>query len=299
MAVYAYPDVGRAGLGNMLFAWARAEVFADRYKVPILAPRWVQPKIGPLLRREKDLRYYTGLFDNARGGYIRGLRRAVILNRAQVVDQEDASAFMGGTQAAAGTHVVKFSGWKGWFEELLLHRDLIARRLEAILSDATQRRLHLSGDRPEIAVHIRRGDKVPIAFGQALSGDAAETLPDQWYLNTIRAVRSAMGGQVSVRIFSDAKAGQIEEILREPGVTRSPDNPSIVDILLLSRARVLIGTGGSSFSGWASFLGAMPTVWYPGSGMPLIEGRPELSVEADLEGNLDARGIAGIRAAGR
>src|SRR6185436_16604132 len=112
-----------------------------------------------------------------------------------------------------------------------------------------------------IAVHVRRGDKAPISFGTALSGDAVETLADEWYVNAIRSVRSALGRDASARVFSDAKPGQIDAILKEPGVTRAEDNPSIVDILLLSRAKVLIGTGVSSFSAWASFLGAMPTIW--------------------------------------
>src|SRR5262249_41653050 len=113
--VYAYGHPGRAGLGNMLFPWARAEVFRQVHKVPMLATQWTQPKIGPLLRGEKDLRYYVGLFDNA--GQIGGLRKFLILRRAEKVAQKDAEAFMaaGGSKTKKPT-VVVFSGWEGWFE---------------------------------------------------------------------------------------------------------------------------------------------------------------------------------------
>lgn len=295
MAIYAYPDVGRSGLGNMLFPWARAEVFAAKHGLRILAPRWTQPKIGPLLRREKDLRYYMGLFSSR--GYVRGVKRAVVLARGRRITGEDAEAFMGSRASGAGTSVVVFSGWKGWFDGLLPHREFIAERLGQMLSMRVRRRLAAAGDGYEIGVHVRRGDKVPLPFGQPMSGSSGETLDSQWYVNAIRSVRAEIGKEARVRVFSDAKPGQIDSILAEPGVTRSADNPSIVDILLLSRARVLIGTGGSSFSAWASYLGAHPTLWYPGSGLVLVEGRPELSIETDLTGQLPSHGCEVLRGA--
>jgi len=286
MAVFAYPDVARMGLGNMLFPWARAEVLASTYSIPILAPRWVKPRIGPILRRETDLRFYVGLFDNARAGYIRGLRRSLIMVRASRVSYELVPAFMASDASKSGIHILECGGWQGWFDDLLPHRELIARRLNDILSTRVRRLLDQSNVDFEIAVHVRRGDKAPIPFGATLTGESTETLSDKWYINTIRSVRRILGHSARVRIFSDAKPGQIDPILAEPDTTRAPDNPAIVDMLLLSKAKVLITTGGSSFSAWASFLGAMPTIWYHGAGMPLIIDRPSLSIETDLEGNL-------------
>jgi hypothetical protein len=290
MPVYAYPDVGRAGLGNMLFPWARAEVFAARYGVPVLAPRWTQPKIGPLLRREKDLRYYTGLFDNS--GYIRGLRRAVIIARSARIPGEQAATFMADKARLTGSHIVVFSGWQGWFDSFLDSRSLVVNRLRAILSPRVRRLLEQADQTYEVAVHVRRGDKVPLPFRGPFTGSSGDTMSDQWYINVMRSVREVLGPGTRFRVFSDAKPGQIDSILAEPGVTRSPDNPSIVDILLMSRARVLITSGGSSFSAWASFIGGMPTIWYPGCGLPLIETHPELSIETDLEGRMDEKAVS-------
>jgi hypothetical protein len=42
---------------------------------------------------------------------------------------------------------------------------------------------------------------------------------------------------------------------------------------LLARSQVLIGSGGSSFSAWASFLGEMPTVSHPGQSLLWFKAR--------------------------
>jgi hypothetical protein len=36
---------------------------------------------------------------------------------------------------------------------------------------------------------------------------------------------------------------------------------------VLSKAKILIASGGSSFSAWASFLGQMPTISHPGQSL--------------------------------
>lgn len=296
MTVYAYADVGRTGLGNMLFPWARAEVFRWRHGVGMLAPRWTQPKIGPLLRGEKDLRYYTGLFRSA--GYVRGVRRAWVLARGRRVAQEAAEAFMASAASrGGGTSVVVFKGWEGWFAGLEAHRELVSRRLHEILSPRVRRMLEADdggGPGGVIAAHVRRGDKRTLPYRAAFAGDAGTTIADEWYIGAIESVRAALGEAMPVRVYSDAKEGQIDAILRLRGVTRSPDAPSIVDIVRMSRARVLLTTAGSSFSAWSFYLGAMPTVFYPGTRLDLIPGRPELGVETNLDGALNAEAARAV-----
>ena len=53
----------------------------------------------------------------------------------------------------------------------------------------------------------------------------------------------------------------------------------------------------SFFSMWSSFLGQMPTLWYPGNVVRLNPDRPELDGESDLEGNLPASFIEAVRSA--
>lgn len=307
--VYAYADVGRSGLGNMLFSWARAEVFANRYGVRMLAPLWVRPKIGPMLRGESDKRLYAGLFDNR--SYIRGPRRWLALSRAARISEAEADAVMrrleSGSPPPGNPIVALFEGYHRWFEgvgphqHLVPHRDLVCRRLREILSRGVQRRLAESDQSFDIAVHVRRGDRPSMAFMEPYPGEIdgipqhTKTMPDQWFINCINGVRAALGRAAPVTIFSDARDEQITALLSLDNVRRAPANSSIVDIFLLSRAKVLITSGTSSFSAWAAYIGAMPAIWYPGLRLDLIAGRPELAIETDLAGNIPAPALPVLR----
>lgn len=279
--------VGRAGLGNMLFPWARAEVFAASRGISLISPQWVQPKVGPILRGERDWRFYAGLFDNGAGGYVRGLRRLWLLAVASRIQEQQACG--GGDCGERSKHrprLIVFRGTQGWFDNLLPHREFVAQRLRGILSEEVRRRLTRAPKAATIAVHIRRGDKRPLDYGEPLSGASWQTVSLRWYIQAIRSVRAALGTTAAVKVYTDATAAQLEPLLLEPAVELAPAQPAIVDMLLMADAKVLIATGGSSFSAWSSYLGAMPTLWYPDSGLRLCEGSPELCIETDLAGHL-------------
>ena len=89
MKIYAYPILGRGGLGNMLFPWARAEIFCRKTGAQMLAPEWTRVKIGPILRGEKDKRTYMNHFDNE--GYIAGIKKWVRLIAGKAHDSKDVS----------------------------------------------------------------------------------------------------------------------------------------------------------------------------------------------------------------
>jgi hypothetical protein len=304
--VYAYPDVGRAGLGNLLFPWARAEVFAQRYGTAILAPQWTKPKMGPLLRGERDKRFYVGLFDSS--GFVRGPRRWMALWRGQRVDESVADQFMSGDDRR-GTTLVVFKGFEFWFkgmgphQDLMPHRELVTRRLHEIVSTPLKRTLAEQPVDFAIAAHVRRGDKPTMNFMEPYGGlkDGLPqhhcTMSDQWFVNAINNLRAAIGWPAPLKVFSDARDEQIQSILALENVTRAPDNPSIVDLLMLAKAKVLITTGTSSFSAWASFVGGAPTIWYPGLRLELTPEHPERAIEADLAGELPADAAPVLRAA--
>jgi len=282
----------------MLFAWARAEVFRHRYDIPMLAPQWVQMKIGPLLRREKDLRYYSGLF-SARG-YVRGFRRWRLLGEAARIPQRDAETFMASClqgRAGTGRAVVEFGGWDGWFDGLIEHKALISRRLFEMLKPAIKERIETAPVDYLIAAHVRRGDKPIMQVGEVVNDrwNHAKGMPDQWFVNSIRNVREALGFDAPVKVFSDARPEQLESLLEMSEVTLADSQPSIVDMYRLSRARVLISTSTSSFSAWATYLGGMPTLWYPGLIWNLVPERPGFDIETDWNGNLPAGAREAIR----
>lgn len=294
--IYAFPAVGRAGLGNLLFPWARAEVFARQHGLPVLAPQWTQPKIGPLLRREKDLRYYTGLFSNA--GCVRGLRRWWIAYRAEHVSEELGPRALRNPPQRRPRAVV-FSGEGAWFEPLHAHREFVARRLIEILSGSTRNQLDVSTDRtPYVAAHVRRGDMKTLAHREPFPlGHWAHTPSIEWFVGAVHAVREAAGTAIPIKVFSDGTDEQLRPLLSLPGVHRAAPNPSVVDILLLSRARAVITSGSSSFSSWGVFLGGLPSLWYPQLRKDLVYGKPQYSIETDYDGRFDAASADALREA--
>ncbi|HEX4792954.1 MAG TPA: hypothetical protein VH370_04130 [Humisphaera sp.] len=257
--LFVEANVGRAGLGNMLFPWARAEIFAKEHRCPMLAPQWMQPKIGPMLRRERDLRYYTGLFSSR--GYRRGLGKLLVKLRARRVEEGEFH-----DQPTAGITLVTFTGMQGDYEPLYAHREFVAARLREILSPRCKELLQAQESDGYIGVHARCGDKAPLEYGKPFPvPNSASRLPLQWFVNCINNIRRMIGRPVAVKVFSDGRESELKELLSLENVTLAPSNPSIVDILLLARSRVLVTTGSSSFSSWAAFLGGMPAVWYPQS----------------------------------
>ncbi len=288
--LFASADVGRAGLGNMLFPWARAEVFAKDNGCRMLAPRWTQPKIGPLLRREKDLRYYTGLFSSR--GYVRGLARLLLQLRGRRIE-ENAAIGQANLEEVTEPTIVTFKGMSGDYETLYEHRDFVQQRLLEILSPRVRSLVENAPHRDYIGMHVRFGDKIPLEFGRPFPvPDWSSRLPLEWFIHCIKNIRGIMGSPLAIRVFSDAREGELAELLSLGDVSLAPKNPSIVDILLLARSRLLITTGSSSFSSWAAFLGGMPAVWYPQSSLwaPTLRQRldergapqPETSVTGDI-----------------
>ena len=260
MAVYAHANVGRSGLCNMLIPWARAEVFARERSVPMIAPQWVQPKIGPLLRGETDLRYYTGLFSNQ--GYVRGLRRLCLLGIGKRLDG-DALEPGEDVHSHGRPAIVAFSGLRNYLRGLGAYSDYLRGRLWDITSQTVRNQVEEQEAIIDLAVHIRRGD-MPVWEGE---GDVpnCHSLPSSWFEQVIVSIREAAGRDLHVRVFSDARSGRLEDILALPGVERSPmDNTVLADLWLMSEARMLVTTGTSTLSAWASFLGGMPSVWCKG-----------------------------------
>lgn len=282
-SVYAYASMGRTGLGNMLFAWARCEVFANRHQLPILAPQWTQPKIGPLLRGEKDLRYYTGLFSNA--GYICGLRRLrLLLAGKRVVEDQAEPAFA--NRSRRGATIVTFRGMRRMFEPLIPHRELLRRRLGEILAEPIRASLDAQGPPDPIAIHVRRGDMNVVPFGEPYPVGICRALPIEWFVGCLRSVREAAGAELAATIYSDGREEVLEPLLSMPKTRLAAPNTSVADILLMSRSPILITTGSSTFSGWACFLGRPISLWYPESPRELLPVPMPGAVVTSLDGHV-------------
>lgn len=269
--VYAFPSFGFGeslglrvgggwGLGNMLFPVARCVVFARRLGLKVISPTWTSIRLGPILRNEKDKRFYSGLFKDELG--ISGLRKALILNAAQFLPESEEAVREALRKNEARPRVVVFKGMEGWFSAFLEEHEFVRSELLRIVRPEQLARLEgFTGE--GIGVHVRLGD-----FLQAPEPGSGPLLanrrtPMSWYVETIAKVRRFLGRDVKVFLFSDGRDEELSELLALPEVRRVHFGSAISDILALSRCRLLMVSGGSSFGMWAGYLGRGPGVWYP------------------------------------
>lgn len=254
---YVYPLLPRHGLGNLLFPWARAVVRSQENGIPIIAPSWARvTRIGPWLRGERYKRYYGGDFTN--NGYIKGVRKWWLLHFRR-------------------NDIFVEQGMKDFFSPFLKEQPKIRSELYSIVNPEIVRRcdeIAIADKNGYVAVHVRRGD-----FQKA----GCKT-DDDWF---VRAVSAALElndakGCSSIRIFSDGYPEELNflrDSFKSEQVIVMPKAPAIQDILMLSKAKVLVCSPYSTFSMWGVFLGQMPSVWKKGPGLE----PPQLYVGESME----------------
>lgn len=286
------PQLPKAGLGNMLLVWARAVLFAELNYLPILAPNWQQFRIGPYLRGERDNRDYWFFFH--RNNYLSIWSELVATysrpgkhyNPAPV--RLDLSSF----QKDPSNHLFVFNSvphWSDYFEYLRDFQPLIKQKLlKDIRSSALKKIEELPN--PQIGLHLRMGDFKIVQAGEDFSTLGGVRTPVDWFIRVISCIRNQVGSDVPVTIFSDGHDYEIEELLRLPAVYRAPSNHALSDLLTLSKSRVLITSSGSTFSGWASYLGQCPTIWHPAHFHAGVF--PESLKEKVFEGGFDPTSMA-------
>jgi hypothetical protein len=269
MMVYAYPRLSKfdlgfvrllgPGLGNLLFPWARCVVACRRRHLIPLAPTWPQIKFGPLLRREPDKRTYAGLFE-PRSGEVTGLRKMRLLMTAERIPEwmPTRATEVRGREPA----IVEFAGMNGLFGPFLDEHAFILEQLRAMTKPAILE----AGDRicPQIGIHVRFGDfSSPRNDEERRTGRRSTRLPIDWYIRALQNLRTSTGCNLEASLFSDGLDEELWPLLALQGVTRVTAGSSVADLLAMSRSKILIASG-STFSMWASYLGRMPVIWYPG-----------------------------------
>lgn len=295
---YGYADVGRYGLGHGLLAWARCVVWCHDHDAKVLAPRWLRLRIGPLLRRERDKRFYAKLF--VRGEQLGPFERTWLLltrPRRNVLDlapQERASL-------ADGTVVVFRNRVTGneaaHFHEIVGRQQLVKARLKAM----TRSRFHpIQLGQPHLALHVRGGDFVRPSSMDALQlGQQNQRLPVSWFADMVSGVRRRLGVQLPAIVYSDCPDNEIAALLKLPQVSRSSYLESVTDMLAMSEATVQISSG-SGFSRWGAYLGDVPRICFPGQRHVRVlrhgpEGMPDREPEAMLADDLPESFIDHVR----
>jgi hypothetical protein len=235
----------------------------------MLAPAWVQLRIGPWLRGGIDRRSYhrqillMGLFRSS--AYVHGAERRRLRGRAVRVAEGEWSAALCEPRGQRPV-VIAFEGPGKKFRDYPESSQTLHHALRA---DTNSRWLELA-DRlaAPIAINVRCGND----FSVASSPDdyrqrGALKTPIEWFVETLRFVRALVGRDVPAVLVSDGTHAQVRKLLDEPEVRFARPGCAISDLLVLAQSRVLLGAGGSSFSAWGAFLSGAVTLTHPGQSL--------------------------------
>jgi hypothetical protein len=261
-----YPQLPKAGLGNMLLVWARAILFAHINSLQVVAPAWGKFVIGPYLRGERDKRYYGYLFSNkdyvSRLNYLLASLKNIHIHDNPVLSKMEISHLGSQTSKFHLFTFNKLPHWSDYFIDLQEHQPIIKDKLlsnirPSVLAEISHR------PAPQIGIHIRMGDFRALKPEDDFTKLGLVRTPFSWFTRVINAIRGIAGYDVPATIFSDGYDHELSELLNLSNVSRASTASALSDMLTLSRSKLLITSSGSTFSSWASYLGQCPTIWHP------------------------------------
>jgi len=240
----------KAGLGNMLLTWSRGYIFANLNNLELFTSSWTRIHAGAWLRRERKKRLYKGYFKEKSV-----LKSALFFFSCMVKKKiheppvEKIANINGDTVYIFDKIFTDYD----FFKEVRPYRKMVRDGLYNQLQPSLQIRLE-SYEKPEIGIHIRRGD---FTRGSTLT-------PLSFFIEVVNGIRQQIGIAMPVTLFTDAKPGELKELLDLPFVSLAEQKEDILDIFLLARSRIVVLSIGSSFSYWAAFLSEGIIIKHPG-----------------------------------
>ena len=229
-------------MGNLLLVWARAVVFAHLNNLPLVTSYWWGFRWGAWKRNERRKRLYYGYFKES--SFHSLLKMGIYKWIFPVVSEPPIVKLA--PQQLLGNQVFIFHQVAvnhDLFGPLRHHRSLLTNRIYELLSPALLLQAN-QFEAPVIAVHIRRGD---FKLGNPIT-------PLSFFIDCIKQIRDATAEQWMVTIFTDAAPEEVAEVMALPGTTLAVVKPDILDILLMSKSRVMVLSQSSTFGYWAAFL---------------------------------------------
>ena len=253
----------KAGLGNQLFPLMHATVFAKINNLPLMVIGYHQFKIGPYLRKEKSKRNYKGFFKfekNIFSAFYDELKVKNILKKNEViyepqldlsVDQNIKKVFF----------FEKMPTYHDYFIHLKPYRNLVIKLMSELITDENVVKVKdIHND--EIGVHIRMGDFRKLNVGEEFKGGHVRT-PESYFINIINGIRNLIGDEIKVNVFTDGYKNEFETIFNLKNIEIVEGNNDLVDMLLLSKSKIIVISTGSTFSYWAGFLSDAPMIMHP------------------------------------
>jgi hypothetical protein len=264
-------ELPKAGLGNQLFPLLKALVFGKLNNLPVKIIGYHQVKIGPYLRREKTKRQYRNYFTFQRSLinerldalFIKWKERSYQLVREPVVGVVEDKTFK--------KCIYLFNEiphWSNYFEYLRENRQQVISLLWSVIHEKVKQDLERLSP-PCIGVHIRMGDFRKLKQGEDFSKMGAVRTPEDYFIDIIQQLRAMHGSNLPVSVFTDGYYHEFEKLFTLENITMVQGNTDIVDLLLLSRSKIIVTSAGSTFSYWSGFLSDAPIIIHPDHKQPI------------------------------
>ena len=232
----------KAGLANKLFILGQAIRFKVDNNGFILKPNFSQLMIGPFFRSERDLRFYGNLF-TAHPVEVCGIKKFFI---KIILNPVNYNYYRADGVNSNFKKLIIIDGQYHSFESINSIKNELRDYIFKIIKIKWIERAK-NANVQAVGVHVRLGD-----FGKQKQSIF-------WYVDAVNFVRS-IAGNVKVTIFSDGSRDALQPLLALDDVELIYTGSAVSDLIALSRVKFLIGTGASSFSAWACFLGGMPAM---------------------------------------
>jgi hypothetical protein len=237
-----------AGLGNKLFCFAHAIIFAEKNKLNFYFTGLSKIHLGPYLRREKSKRYYKHLFKK---NYKLNILQLIF--KKQIVIDYDLCETQKYIFFKNTIYVFEqVPPWQDFFKHIRENRALVLTRFfEAIHPDILSK---LSQKKPPvIGVHIRMGDFRKLNPEEDFEKVGAVRTPLEYFIKLINKIREIGKANFEVQIFTDGKPEDIADIMNLPNIYLAEDDLDFLQMLHLSKSKIIILSAGSTFGQWAAY----------------------------------------------
>jgi hypothetical protein len=234
-----YVDFPKVGLGNMLLVWARAVVFCKINNLDYTTASWWGLRWGALLRKETKKRLYFQYFIES------SFFSRVVCNLKKIFFSftKNPELKISSVQKKDFFIFDKVNINDDLFFGLRDYKTLIKKRIEESLHPRIQNIL-LNEPVSDISIHVRRGD---FKAGNPIT-------PLSHFITGISLIRKIAKKNIDVTVFSDASIQELTPLLNLENIKMANNNPDIVDIVLMSKSKIIFLSQSSSFSYWAAFL---------------------------------------------
>jgi hypothetical protein len=251
-------ELPHAGLGNKLFVWAQAYVFSVRNNCPLYVKKWSNFHVKAWLRGEWNYRNYSLYFKPHTLSEDITMLYSQTFGQKTLVSSKDFLKIMNHSKSTYYS-LTEMPHWLDAFKGLKEYRAMIKTEFFQYLTPLVQKKAE-KYDSPMIGVHIRMGDFRKLPENVDFKSVGGTRTPLEYFIHLITAIRQFVGNDLPAIIFSDGKDEELSAILNLPNVKRMPKDLDIVDLIVLSKSRILIQSAGSTFSQWATFLSPDDTI---------------------------------------